>query len=286
MFSSVNTKDPIAIQAQVQAAYLATCPGGDRYFVPKVFGWAIDAFTGNYKDYLPIDARYHDFEHTLQGTLCLGRILHGRHRAGVEPPLPRRLFELGVIAILMHDTGYLKHRWDTEGTGAKYTLVHVQRSAEFAAQLMVEKHFDNDDINAVQHMIRCTGLNANLAAIPFQSELERTVGLCLGTADLLGQMGAEDYIDKLPILYSEFAESARHNARNGAAPSLFSSAEDLIGKTPAFWEKYVVPKLAHDFDGVARFLNQPYPDGPNEYLQNIEASLARLRRKLGVPATA
>ena len=57
-------------------------------------------------------------------------------------------------------------------------------------------------------MIRCTGVNAALSVIPFQSEMEKVAGFALGTADLLGQMAAEDYVDKLPILYAEFAEAA------------------------------------------------------------------------------
>ena len=37
----------------------------------------------------------------------------------------------------------------------------------------------------------------------------RIVGFALGTADLLGQMAAPDYVDKLPVLYDEFVEAAR-----------------------------------------------------------------------------
>src|SRR5690606_10931 len=105
------------------------------------------------------------------------------------------MVELGLLAILMHDTGYLKRRDDTGGTGAKYTLIHVERSMEFAAELLRENHFTDSEINAVQNMIRCTGVNVNLAAIPFQSEEERIAGFALGTADLLGQMAAKDYVD-------------------------------------------------------------------------------------------
>jgi hypothetical protein len=286
MFAAVNTKDPTAVEVQVQAAYLAMYPTGDLYWVPKVFGWAIECFTGHYKDYLPIDAKYHDFEHTLQGALCLSRILLGRHKANAQPHLPQRLFELGIVAILMHDTGYLKHRWDAEGTGAKYTLIHVQRSTEFAAQLMAEKGFESDDIIAVRNMIRCTGVNVDLKAIPFQSELEREVGFCLGTADLLGQMAASDYIQKLPVLYAEFAESARQHSGQGSATGLFSSADDLVRKTPAFWEKYVLPKLAKDFGGVHRFLNDPLPDGPNTYVQAITESIAGLQQRLSAATRA
>jgi hypothetical protein len=64
----------------------------------------------------------------------------------------------------------------------------------------------------------------------------------------------------------------------------FSSAEDLMQKTPAFWDKYVQNKLNRDFSGVYRFLNDPYPYGQNEYLQRIEANIAKLRQRLSIAA--
>src|SRR5678816_2054854 len=99
MFPPVVTKDPTAVETEVQAAFLNLFPTGDRLFVPQVFGWAIECFTGKYHHYQPIDARYHDFEHTLQGTLCMGRLLRARHLAGAPPRVTERHFRLGILAI-------------------------------------------------------------------------------------------------------------------------------------------------------------------------------------------
>ena len=115
MFEQVDTRDAAVVEREVQSRFLAMFPSGDRGFVPRAFRWAIDSFTGNHCDYQAIDARYHDFEHTLQGTLCMVRLLHGRHAALAQPGLPQRMVELGVLAILLHDTGYLKKRADKEG---------------------------------------------------------------------------------------------------------------------------------------------------------------------------
>ena len=284
MQSLVATRDPTAVEVEVQSAYLTTFPNGDPFFVPRVFGWAIECFTGGYHDYQAVDARYHDLEHTMQGTLCMARLLCGRHAAGAQPPLTQRMTQLGLLAILFHDSGYLKRRDDNEGTGAKYTVIHVGRSADFAASFLGGKGYDPGDIQAVQNMIRCTGVDALLSEIRFQSELEKIAGFALGTADLLGQMAAEDYVDKLPILYSEFAEAARFTKDKNHFVAMFSSAKDLIQKTPIFWEKYVQLKLDRDFGGVHRFLNEPYPDGPNPYLQRIEANMERLRQSNFVSA--
>jgi hypothetical protein len=277
MNQAVSTKDPTAVAKEVQASYLAMFPQGDRMFVPNAFGSAAECFTGRYADYQAVDTDYHDFEHTLQGALCMVRILHGRQMATVQPALTERIFQLGLLAILLHDTGYLKKRDDMEGTGAKYTATHVNRSTEFAARFLSEKGYHLNDIHAVQNMIRCTGVDATLSNIPFQDDLEKIVGHALGTADLLGQMAADDYVEKLPILYDEFAEAGHNAPPKSSVVSMFSSAKDLLKKTPDFWDKYVKHKLDRDFGGVFRFLNEPYPGGTNFYMDKIESNILYLR---------
>jgi len=280
MQAVIDTRQPTLVEAEVQSAYLAMFPKGNREYIPTIFKWAVECFVGKYKDYQAIDAHYHDFEHTLQGALCMSRLLWRHNTLELQPRLTQRIFELGMLAILMHDTGYLKKKDDTDGTGAKYTLTHVDRSIEFAGGLMSGHDFSVVDIQAVQNMIRCTGVNVKLEAIQFQDKLEQLVGFALGTADLLGQMAALDYVEKLPILYSEFAEAASYNEGKMKAGGFFSSAEDLMQKTPLFWEKYVQQKITRDFLGVYRALNNPYPDGKNLYIDAIEANIARLKRKL------
>lgn len=281
MHPAVNTRDSFAVEREVAGIFQVLFPAGDAGVIPRVFGWARDCFEGRYADYQAVDAHYHDFEHTLQGTLCLARLLRGRHLAGAEPRITARWFELALLAVLLHDTGYLKKRSDHVGTGAKFTLVHVARSAEFAAELLAPRGFSAAELAAIQHMIRCTGVNADLDAIPFASETERTLGFALATADLLGQMAAPDYVDKLGILFEEFIEAARNRPPGAAAPKPFNSAADLRAQTPAFWEKYVMPKVRKDFLGLFEFLRDPWPGGENSYVQAIEANIARLRRELG-----
>src|SRR5256714_11523900 len=280
MDAQVDTKDPAAVEREVQAVYVAMFPRADRSFVPTALGWVKDCFAGKYRDYQASDARYHDLEHTLQGTLCMARLLHGLHQAGAKPGVMQRLFELGLLAILLHDTGYLKKKDDAGGTGAKYTLTHVTRSVQFAEQFLEEKGIPLAEIRMVQNMIRCTGVNANLSLIPFQGEVEKIVGFALGTADLLGQMAADDYVEKLPILFSEFEESARFYEGRMTLTQYFPDADDLMRKTPEFWTSYVLPKITNEFWGLYRFLNRPYPNGPNYYLQRVEANIEKVRRQL------
>lgn len=282
MHQVVATKNPSAVEVEVQSGYLSAFPGGDPLFIPQAFGWVVDCFRGHYADYQAIDARYHDLEHTLQGTLCMGRLLKTLSRAGGDIRITQRAFELGILAILLHDTGYLKKRGDNEGTGAKYTATHVDRSIEFAHQLLAEKGFSREEIRSVQNMIHCTGVDADLNSIPFQADAERITGHALGTADLLGQMAADDYVEKLPVLYAEFAEATEFTHDKKHFIASFTSAEDLMRKTPGFWKDYVRPKLDREFEGVWRYLNDPFPDGPNAYVQRVEANMQRLSARLAM----
>jgi hypothetical protein len=280
----VDTKDPRAVEQAVLELHgkmfgIAAAPT-----IQKAFSLARDCFEGRCPGYQAIDARYHDFEHTLQGTLCLTRLLWGYFRAGHTPQISPREFELAILAVLLHDTGYLKPVGDNEGTGAKFTLVHVSRSAEFAAELLRPRGYSPTEIAAVQRMIRCTGVNAELASIPFANPMERQLGSALATADLLGQMAAPDYVEKLGILYEEFSEAMRHRPPGTVVAKPFSSAQDLRRQTPSFWEKYVLAKINKEFGAVYEYLRVPWPEGPNPYIEAVEANIARLRDQLGQAA--
>src|SRR4051794_39276174 len=101
----VDTRSVKAVRAEAVQVFDGLLPGSDPKCINKAFDWVDAAFSGRYADYQPIDAKYHDFEHTLQGTLCYVTLLEGYQRAGTHPPLTACMFELGLIAILLHDTG-------------------------------------------------------------------------------------------------------------------------------------------------------------------------------------
>jgi hypothetical protein len=77
-------------------------------------------------------------------------------------------------------------------------------------------------------------------------------------------------------------ESGKFNGSNGAVG--FANAEDLMRKTPVFWQKYVLPKVEKDFLGLHRFLAQSATAGHNFYLERIEANIALLQRRLAIAA--
>jgi hypothetical protein len=242
-------------------------------------------FTGQRPDYAAVDLRYHDLEHTLQAAVCITLLLEGRHAALAEPRLGARHFELALSATLLHDTGYLKLRSDESGTGAKYTYCHVLRSCAFAASFLPALGADDLEIETVLAAINCTGPTREIGHVHFRDPIGRIIGSALGTADYLGQMAAPDYPDELEILFNEFHE-ADEFVHLPPERRAFSSAAELIDRTPAFWRDVVKQKLEHDFLGMYRFLARPYPDGENAYLSAVERNIAEISRRTASPTIA
>jgi hypothetical protein len=277
-FPLVDTKNASAVAVFVEEKFAAMFPKAGLLWLQTLFGDMDTLFSGRHPDYAAVDLKYHDLEHTLQACVCLTLLLEGRHHAGVEPHVDARHFELALSAVLLHDAGYLKLRSDTVGTGAKYTFCHVLRSCAFAASYLPTLGANDHEVEAVLGVINCTGPTKEIRQLYFRDPVERVIGCALATADFLGQMAAPDYPDELEILFNEFQES---DDFIHLAPSrrTFRSAEHLKWQTPLFWRKYVKRKLESDFQAVYRFLAQPYPHGPNPYLDSVERNIAKIERR-------
>jgi hypothetical protein len=175
----------------------------------------------------------------------------------------------------------LKRRGDTGGTGAKYTLIHVDRSIEFAGELMLGQDFPVEEILAVQNMIRCTGVNVKLESIQFQDDLERIVGFSARHGGFAGANGGARLRGQTADSLLEFAEAAKYSVDGKMkAGGFFSSADDLMQKTPLFWENYVQSKINRDFLGLYPLSQRSLSRRPQSLHRRIEANMARLRREL------
>lgn len=240
---------------------------------------AIDElFSGRHPDYQAMDTAYHDISHTLQATLCLAELLHNRHFSAATPRIDEDDFRRALIAVLFHDIGYLKHKDDTVGTGAKYTHLHEQRSCEFVRAYLSRRAWLPADIRAVENLISATGPGADIQGIPFQSETARLLGWAVCTADYIGQMSDPGYPDKLKVLFREFEESYRYQ-RTPASEWPFSSYEDMLRGTPNFWNTFVQHKLNVECAGVSSHLQHPR-SGRNPYMDSIARNLAVIERRI------
>jgi hypothetical protein len=275
---AVDTKSASAVAAFVSQKFAAMYPKAGPAQFDRMFGDINRLFTGQHPDFSPIDLRYHDLEHTLQATVCLTQLLENCQLVASAPKIPPRQFELGIAGVLLHDSGYLKLRSDNEGTGAKYTFCHVLRSCAFAASYLPTLGASETEIGGVLGAINCTGATKEISRLHFHDSIERFVGCALASSDYLAQMAAPDYPDELEILYAEFAESDDF-VHVPVAERAFKSARELVMLTPLFWRKVVLPKLDSDFEGVYRFLADPYPAGRNVYIEAVEKNIALIEQR-------
>lgn len=277
--TAIVAKDPGATATHLKTVFGALGWGSSQGLIERVLGDVTAAFWGNRPGYLAIDMRYHDLGHTLQATVCTADLIAGQRRAGDLPEFGQRAAELTVVAALLHDSGFLKLAGDTEGTGAKYTLVHERRSCDFAHAYLPELGVQPDELDDVCAAISCTGPRNRVSEQRFRNATARRMACLLITADYVSQMCAPDYADKLDSLFEEFVEAFDH-AGVPAERRPYHSALELKSKTPDFWEKFVRPMLDTETDAVHRFLS--FTGQTNPYLQAIEDNIAEVRRRAQV----
>ncbi len=274
---AVDTKSPPSVLQAIKVAFAGIGAEASFPLLDRLFSDLTDMFEGRYAGYQAIDMQYHDFEHTLQATLCIVHLLEGRSRTSDRPVLVARDWELAVMAALLHDSGYLKVNDDKVGTGAKYTFVHERRSCDFCRDYLPRMGVTATEIEDICAAIICTGPRSKISQISFRSEAGRQFAFMLVTADYLAQMSASDYVDKLPVLYKEFEEAFDFEG-TPREKRPYHSFRELLEKTPGFWTNYVRPMLDFEAAGVHRYLTTA--GQPNPYLQAVEANLAEVRRRL------
>jgi hypothetical protein len=106
------------------------------------------------------------------------------------------------------------------------------------------------------------------------------LGCLVGTADLIGQMSDRLYLEKCrAFLYREFvwANIARETLSDGREVVRYSSPEDLIIKTPGFYEYVARTRMERKLGGVDRFAAAHF-DGPNLYQSEIDRNMSFLRQ--------
>src|SRR5688500_9309873 len=104
----------------------------------------------------------------------------------------------------------------------------------------------------------------------------------VGTADLIGQMSDRMYLEKVrKFLYEEFVlgKIARERLPDGHEVVRYASPEDLIIKTPGFYE-YVARTRIHKKLGAADRYAEAHFDGPSLYQSEIDRNMDFLRETI------
>jgi hypothetical protein len=279
----VNVEDPFRVRDAVLSLFAARYPGTDFTPLARAFDDFKALFEGHYPGYLACDTLYHDMRHTLDMSLAMARLLDGHDRACAEADRlgPRRAM-LGVLVALLHDCGYIKRASEVEvGNGAVFTKVHVSRSADFVTRYLPIIGFAAETSTAAK-LVHFTGYEMEIDDIHIPEEKDRLLGCMVGTADLIGQMSDRMYLEKCrEFLYQEFVlgSIARETGPDGREIVRYSSPEDLIIKTPGFYEYVARTRMERKLGGVDRFAAAHF-DGENPYQTEIERNMAFLRQAI------
>ena len=231
MLPDVDFDNTPAVAAFIQSKYVGMFGGSSSKWLDQVFCDIDDLFAGRTAAYGAIDLQYHNLRHTLMATVCMAELLEGRHLSGAEHNLKARDFELAIAAVLLHDTGYIKLKADTSGTGAKYTFCHILRSCAYAAGYLAEAGATDVEIENVLSAIDCTGPLCEIGRLRFRDQVGRFVGCALATSDYVGQLADPLYPQKLGELYREFCESDDF-VNVPQERRAFKSEEDLVVPDP------------------------------------------------------
>jgi hypothetical protein len=239
----VDAYDPEATLKEALYLTAAMDPDFRERRFAQVFTDTKRLFDGLYPGYQACNTEYHDFSHTCEVLLAMSRLIHGAFLTGVA--FSGREISIGMIAALMHDTGYIQEITDHKGTGAKHTLTHIERSIAFLRQyLRDDPAYGAGEMKDFTDVLHCTGLTAKVGEMDFSSEKMATLGKMLGTADLIGQMADRLYLEKLLFLYREFAEGG---------VSQFTSEWDLLQKTIGFYA-WTKQRFANEFSNVNGYI--------------------------------
>jgi hypothetical protein len=242
----ITMENPYAVMTEIKKIILLMFPGYDFEQIDRIFCDIVKLFHGKYPGYRRCNTAYHDINHTMDCFLVMAKLIHGAFVDGVI--FTKRDVSLGLISALMHDTGYIQTVAEHNGTGAQYTLCHIERSIEFMEKYFRDNQLPSECLPICRNFLRCTGLDVKIAEIEFESREHEILGQMLGAADLIGQMADKHYLEKLHFLYREFKE--------GGVPG-YADEADLMKKTPGFWEM-VKQRFISELGQVDRFLRHHF----------------------------
>ena len=269
--SQFNTTDPKVVNDEIDRIYLELYPSAPTKLLDNAFHDLTRLYRGEYPGFHPCDTAYHDVQHVLDVTLAMARLIDGYERARIgAEPIDDSLFRLGVITALFHDVGYVRELDDrTSKNGAEYTLTHVSRGSHFLKDYLPRVGMpEMADIAA--ELIHFTGYETPVSKIKVPSPIYKLLGSMLGSADIIAQMADRCYLEKCrDRLYPEFVAGGLNRRRDaqGTEQLVFASGEDLVIKTPAFFEG-ASKRLNVELGGCHNYARQHF-GGQNLYLEEL-----------------
>ena len=279
----VNVENPDEVRDAVLSLFAARYPGADLAPLRQAFEDVKALFAGRLPGYLPCDTPYHDLRHTLDMTLAMARLLDGHDRSHSNgAQIGARRATLGVVVALLHDSGYMKRVSEGHiGNGAVFTKIHVSRSADFLARYLPQLGFAAE-AEAASKLVHFTGYEMDIDDIMLHDSKDRLLGCLVGTADLIGQMSDRMYLEKCrEFLYTEFVwgSIARETLADGREIVRYSSPDDLMLKTPGFYQYVARQRIEKKLGSADRFAEAHF-DGPSLYQAEIDRNMQFLKEAI------
>ena len=274
--NQVNVEDAGRVRDAVVNLFSSRYPGFDPAPLVQSFSDVHALFEGRYPGFLPCDTLYHDIRHTLDMTLAMARLVDGHDRtcAPGEQFGPERAV-LGVIIALLNDSGYMKRTSEAHvSNGAVFTKVHVSRSADFIAQYLPTLGMGSVAQTATR-LVHFTGYEMDVDDIKIDDGKDRLLGHMVGTADLIGQISDRMYLEKCrEFLFQEFVHGniARERMPDGREIVRYTSGEDLLFKTPGFYEYVVRVRIEKKLGAADRYAEAHFGDR-NLYQAEIDRNM-------------
>lgn len=265
---TVRIADPVDVCAAVRTAFVPLFPAAEFDLLTRAFDDVARLYRGEHPAYHACDTDYHDLRHILDVTLAVARLLIGYERVhvGTADALGVERVQLGIIAALYHDIGYLRHVKDTRHKhGAEYTRTHVTRGTKFLARYLSELG-KAAWVPRMRVLLHYTGYEK---VVRMKDEHDHMLGCLLGTGDLIAQMSDRVYLERCrDSLYAEF-RIGNVPAPKSADGKPFESPAELLNQTPGFMRMTVESRLDKLFGSVYRYAEQFF-GGENLYMIGLE----------------
>lgn len=264
----VDRSEPVNVLNEARRLFASVYDRETFSLIERTFILVTALFKGDFPGYRKCTTLYHDIAHTLDAFLATSRLIDGL--AMSDGVIPVEHAKRTLLAALFHDTGYIQESSDHNGTGAKYTKEHVERSKQFVVKNADTFSLTNDEVREIVDIIAFTEMTYSIADSGLSDSIVIQEGEILGTADLLGQMSDRTYLEKLLFLYHEFREAG--------IPG-FDTEFDILRKTKGFYQ-IAMNRLDTDFVKTYRFAQEHFRArnsiDRNLYIESIERQIAYL----------
>jgi len=267
--------DPEEVWTKVTGIVKKINSSYDVGLVHEVYKDVLRLFNGQYPGYSAIRTPYHDLYHTLDVLICAVRLMHGVHVSGNK--LTDQEITLVMLATMLHDIGYGQLIDEEFGTGAQYTLTHVDRGIEFMQKYVRDVRLPLEFSKPLACLMNSTNPGMDFDDINFPDGRTRLLGQIVGSADIVGQMADRTYLEKLLFLYLEFKEAKFGN---------YDSIHDLLCKTKNFYDVTRSKKLEGSYENIYQKFGAHFKaytgQDINYYVESIDKNIGYLSKVIAL----